>query len=73
MPAVHVQPGIDTARQGTDPARQPGGAGSAGACHIAQPALSQQIKQLETHLGIQLFDRSTRRVEITPAGERFTT
>ncbi|WP_280243318.1 LysR substrate-binding domain-containing protein [Nocardia abscessus] len=41
--------------------------------HIAQPALSQQIKQLETHLGIQLFDRSTRRVEITPAGERFTT
>lgn len=40
--------------------------------HIAQPALSQQIKQLETQLGIQLFDRSTRRVEVTPAGERFT-
>ncbi|MGW5724830.1 LysR substrate-binding domain-containing protein [Nocardia beijingensis] len=40
--------------------------------HIAQPALSQQIKQLETQLGIQLFDRSTRRVEITAAGERFT-
>ncbi|WP_040795803.1 LysR substrate-binding domain-containing protein [Nocardia higoensis] len=39
--------------------------------HIAQPALSHQIKQLETQLGVQLFDRSTRRVEITAAGERF--
>lgn len=39
--------------------------------HIAQPALSHQIKQLEAQLGIQLFDRSTRRVEVTAAGERF--
>lgn len=37
--------------------------------HIAQPALSQQIRQLEADLDTRLFDRTTRRVSITPAGE----
>jgi DNA-binding transcriptional LysR family regulator len=39
--------------------------------HVAQPAISQQIAQLERELGERLFDRSERRVRLTPAGEAF--
>jgi DNA-binding transcriptional LysR family regulator len=37
--------------------------------HIAQPALSQQIRRLEDELGLAVVERTTRRVEMTEAGE----
>lgn len=36
--------------------------------HLAQPALSQSIRQLERELGAALFTRTTRQVNLTPAG-----
>src|SRR5580704_3339002 len=41
---------------------------AAEALAIAQPALSRQIAQLEEALGVRLLNRSSRRVELTPAG-----
>ncbi|MDO8186051.1 LysR substrate-binding domain-containing protein [Conexibacter sp. JD483] len=38
-------------------------------CHVAQPALSQQIGKLEGELGVALVERTTRRVALTGAGE----
>lgn len=39
--------------------------------HMAQSPLSQAIRQLEAQVGATLFDRTTRRVDLTPAGESF--
>src|ERR687891_2973211 len=37
--------------------------------HVAQSALSQQVRRLERELGVELLRRTTRRVEVTEAGE----
>lgn len=41
---------------------------AAGRCHISQSALSTSIRSLERELGLPLFTRTTRRVELTEAG-----
>ena len=38
---------------------------------IAQPNLSRSIKELETDLGISIFDRSAKGMVLTPDGEEF--
>jgi DNA-binding transcriptional LysR family regulator len=41
---------------------------AAGKLYLTQPALSQQIRSIENRLGVQLFTRTSRRVQVTPMG-----
>jgi len=41
---------------------------AAEACHVSQPTLSSQIRKLEEGLGVQLLERTNKRVDLTPVG-----
>ena len=43
---------------------------AAAECHVSQPTLSTQIKKLEEQLGVSIFERTSKRVRLTAAGER---
>jgi LysR family hydrogen peroxide-inducible transcriptional activator len=38
-------------------------------CGVSQPALSEQVRKLEGLLGVELFERNRRGVDVTPRGE----
>lgn len=43
---------------------------AAEACDVSQPTLSSQIRKLEDELGVQLLERTNKRVDLTPVGAR---
>ncbi|MEE9493119.1 MAG: LysR substrate-binding domain-containing protein [Gammaproteobacteria bacterium] len=43
---------------------------AADACHVSQPTLSVAVKKLENELGVQLFERGSHEVKVTPVGEQ---
>lgn len=42
---------------------------AAGELHLTQPAVSLQVKELENHVGVPLFEHVGRRIHLTAAGE----
>ena len=50
-------------------AERRGFSAAASALHLTQPALSRRIAELESGLGIRLFERTSRRVELTQEGQ----
>ena len=44
---------------------------AADALHLTQSAVSKQVKELENWVGVSLFERSRKRLALTPAGERY--
>ena len=43
---------------------------AAGKCFVTQPTLSMQIQKLEDQLGIQIFDRSKKPIQLTEVGRK---
>ncbi|RPH44584.1 MAG: LysR family transcriptional regulator [Burkholderiales bacterium] len=46
---------------------------AAEALHLTSPAVSMQLKEIESQVGLPLFDRSGRKIELSSAGEYFLT
>lgn len=55
----------------TEVARQGSMARAAESLHLTPPAVSMQVKELETQVGLSLFDRHGRQVSLSTAGEYF--
>jgi DNA-binding transcriptional LysR family regulator len=68
---VLVTPELKQMRYVVAVAREHSFSRAAETLHVAQQAVSQQVRLVETSLGVDLFERTNRGVEITPAGEVF--
>jgi DNA-binding transcriptional LysR family regulator len=66
-----VTPDLRQMRYVVEVAREGGISRAALNLHVAQQAVSQRIKAVEAALGVQLFERTHRGVELTAAGEAF--
>ena len=64
MNLLHMKYAVEVARLGSLNK-------AADALFIAQPNMSRSIKELESHLGIAIFDRSAKGMVLTPQGEEF--
>lgn len=64
---------VTTLRSFVAVAQNAGVTRAAGFLNLTQSAVSMQIKRLEEMLGIALFDRTGRRIQLTPAGEQLLT
>lgn len=66
-----MTPDLRQMRYVVEVARERGFSRAAVNLHVAQQAVSQQVKAVEDALGVQLFERTNRGVEPTAAGEAF--
>lgn len=64
MNILHLKYAVETAKAGSL-------SKAAEALYMNQPNLSRAIKDLETSLGITIFDRSSKGIGVTPEGEEF--
>jgi DNA-binding transcriptional LysR family regulator len=66
-----MTPDLRQMRYVVEVAREGGFTRAAANLHVAQQAVSQQIRAVEGALGVQLFERTSRGVDLTAAGEAF--
>ncbi len=70
-PLRRLTPPVHLLRAFSTVARFGGVSRAAEALHLTQSAVSKQIQELEKWVGVDLFERSRKRLTLTPAGERY--
>lgn len=71
LPLRRLTPPVHLLRAFSTVARFGGVSRAAEALHLTQSAVSKQIQELEKWIGVELFERSRKRLTLTPAGERY--
>lgn len=71
LPIRRLTPPVHLLRAFSTVARFGGVSRAAEALHLTQSAVSKQIQELEKWVGVDLFERSRKRLALTPAGERY--